>query len=81
MQPVDVSGISDLTIGYLLPRRPLTVAAFNSYAITSFTTSVMCINDLKLGYYLKIPPMTMFLAQVFNFTDHKVKLSFYSPFI
>ena len=42
---------------------------FKVYGYISMTQALTFVSDFKLGHYMKIPPRTMFMAQV-NFLQH-----------
>lgn len=56
--------ISELIIGYLYPGKPLANVCFKTYGTISMSQALSFTSDLKLGHYMKIPPKSMFIAQV-----------------
>ncbi|PIA48851.1 hypothetical protein AQUCO_01300038v1 [Aquilegia coerulea] len=56
--------ITEYIIGYVYPQRPLANMCFKVYGYVSMLQAISFLTDLKLGHYMKIPPRTMFLAQV-----------------
>lgn len=46
------------------PGRPLAMMMFKTYGYITMTQALAFIQDLKLGHYMKVPPRTMFSAQV-----------------
>lgn len=56
---------SEIISGYILPERPIALLIFKSLGIMGTSQAVSFCQDLKLGHYLKIPPRTMFAAQVY----------------
>ncbi|KAF7810501.1 oligopeptide transporter 7-like [Senna tora] len=56
--------ITELIIGYAYPGYPVANMCFKVYGYISMTQAVTFLQDLKLGHYMKIPPRTMFMAQV-----------------
>lgn len=56
--------ITELVIGYLYPGKPLANVAFKTYGYISMSQAVMFLADFKLGHYMKIPPKSMFIAQL-----------------
>ncbi|GAB2230392.1 hypothetical protein Droror1_Dr00014655 [Drosera rotundifolia] len=56
--------ITELIIGYLYPGKPLANVAFKTYGYISMTQAVSFVQDFKLGHYMKIPPKSMFYAQL-----------------
>ncbi|XP_068635317.1 oligopeptide transporter 7-like [Aristolochia californica] len=56
--------ITEYVIGYLYPGRPVANICFKVYGCNSMTQAITFLQDFKLGHYMKIPPRTMFMAQV-----------------
>ncbi|PSS04477.1 Oligopeptide transporter like [Actinidia chinensis var. chinensis] len=56
--------ITEYIIGYLYPERPVANMCFKVYGYISMTQALTFLADFKLGHYMKIPPRTMFMAQV-----------------
>ncbi|KAJ4956942.1 hypothetical protein NE237_013725 [Protea cynaroides] len=56
--------ITEYIIGYIYPGRPVANICFKVYGYISMTQAVTFLQDFKLGHYMKIPPRTMFMAQV-----------------
>ncbi|KAL5699954.1 oligopeptide transporter [Ranunculus cassubicifolius] len=56
--------ITELVIGYLYPGKPLANVAFKTYGYISMSQAIMFLSDFKLGHYMKIPPKSMFIAQL-----------------
>lgn len=56
--------ITELVIGYIYPGKPLANVAFKTYGYISMSQAVMFLADFKLGHYMKIPPKSMFIAQL-----------------
>ena len=55
---------TEFLIGYMLPGRPTAMMMFKTYGYISMTQALSFIADMKLGHYLKLPPRTVFTAQV-----------------
>lgn len=67
MSPVQTPGLNIITeymIGYLYPGRPVANVSFKTYGYISMTQAVSFLSDFKLGHYMKIPPISMFVVQV-----------------
>jgi len=60
-------------MGYLYPGRPVANMCFKVYGYISMTQALTFLQDFKLGHYMKIPPRTMFMAQVSVIRDHYKK--------
>ncbi|XP_078430059.1 oligopeptide transporter 7-like [Wolffia australiana] len=56
--------ITEYIIGYLYPGRPVANMCFKVYGYISMKQALTFLQDFKLGHYMKIPPRTMFMAQV-----------------
>ncbi|KAL2921758.1 Oligopeptide transporter 6 [Bienertia sinuspersici] len=56
--------ITEYIIGYLYPGRPVASMLFKVYGYISMSQALFFISDFKLGHYMKIPPRSMFMAQV-----------------
>jgi hypothetical protein len=48
----------------MYPERPVANMCFKVYGYISMTQALTFLQDFKLGHYMKIPPRTMFMAQV-----------------
>lgn len=56
--------IAELIAGYAFPGRPLSNMMFKTFAVQSLAEALYFVKDMKLGHYMKIPPRSMFIAQV-----------------
>ncbi|KAL5567719.1 hypothetical protein UlMin_024294 [Ulmus minor] len=56
--------ITEYIIGYMYPERPVANMCFKVYGYISMAQALTFLADFKLGHYMKIPPRSMFLAQV-----------------
>ncbi|GFP92654.1 oligopeptide transporter 7 [Phtheirospermum japonicum] len=56
--------ITEYVIGYLYPGYPVANMCFKVYGYISMKQALIFLQDLKLGHYMKIPPRSMFMAQV-----------------
>ncbi|KAF3432777.1 hypothetical protein FNV43_RR23879 [Rhamnella rubrinervis] len=56
--------ITEYVIGYLYPGRPVANMCFKVYGYISMVQALSFLGDFKLGHYMKIPPRSMFMAQV-----------------
>ncbi|KAI3948136.1 hypothetical protein MKX01_014735 [Papaver californicum] len=56
--------ITEYIIGYIYPGHPVANICFKTYGYISMRQAIVFLADFKLGHYMKIPPRTMFLAQV-----------------
>ncbi|CAG8758232.1 9793_t:CDS:10 [Dentiscutata erythropus] len=58
--------MTELVCGFLLPGYPIANVYFKTYGYRSLTQCLLFIQDLKLGHYMKIPPRSMFIAQIWG---------------
>ncbi|KAK4365541.1 hypothetical protein RND71_016899 [Anisodus tanguticus] len=56
--------ITEYIIGYLYPGYPVANMCFKVYGYISMNQAITFLQDFKLGHYMKIPPRTMFMAQI-----------------
>jgi len=56
--------IAELIIGYALPGKPVAMMMFKTWGYITMAQALNFTSDFKLGHYMKIPPRTMFTAQV-----------------
>ncbi|OWM81378.1 hypothetical protein CDL15_Pgr007416 [Punica granatum] len=61
---VGLNVITELVIGYFYPGKPLANVAFKTYGYISMSQALSFLSDFKLGHYMKIPPRSMFVAQL-----------------
>jgi hypothetical protein len=69
MQTPGLNIITEYIMGYLYPGRPVANMCFKVYGYISMSQALTFLQDFKLGHYMKIPPRTMFMAQVSS-TNH-----------
>ncbi|ESK86478.1 opt oligopeptide transporter [Moniliophthora roreri MCA 2997] len=63
-QQVGLNVITELVIGYILPGRPVAMMMFKTWGYITMAQALQFTSDFKLGHYMKIPPRSMFWAQV-----------------
>ncbi|EFW99104.1 small oligopeptide transporter [Grosmannia clavigera kw1407] len=56
--------LTEFIVGYMLPGRPLAMMMFKNYGYLCMSQALYFAQDLKLGHYMKVPPRTMFWAQL-----------------
>jgi OPT family small oligopeptide transporter len=61
---IGLNVLTEFIYGYIQPGRPLGLMLFKTYGYVTMSRALSFVADLKLGHYMKIPPRTMFLAQV-----------------
>lgn len=64
MQSPGLNILTEMVIGYIMPGKPLANVVFKTYGYMSMDQAITFLSDFKLGYYMKIPPRSMFIAQV-----------------
>jgi len=61
---IGLNVITEFIVGYMLPGRPIAMMMFKMFGYISMSQALAFCQDLKLAHYLKIPPRTVFWAQV-----------------
>ncbi|CAL5410326.1 unnamed protein product [Camellia sinensis] len=56
--------IAQFIFGYVLPGKPIANLIFKMYGRISTLHALSFLSDLKLGHYMKIPPRSMYMAQL-----------------
>ncbi|EON98785.1 putative small oligopeptide opt family protein [Phaeoacremonium minimum UCRPA7] len=59
-----INVLTEFIVGYMLPGRPLAMMMFKNYGYLCMSQALYFAQDLKLGHYMKVPPRTMFFAQL-----------------
>uniref|UniRef100_A0A453QH19 Oligopeptide transporter 7 n=2 Tax=Aegilops tauschii subsp. strangulata TaxID=200361 RepID=A0A453QH19_AEGTS len=75
MQTPGLNIITEYIMGYLYPGRPVANMCFKVYGYISMSQALTFLQDFKLGHYMKIPPRTMFMAQVSFYSNRFSVLS------
>ncbi|CAM8923698.1 unnamed protein product [Rhodiola kirilowii] len=55
--------ITEYIMGLILPGKPIANVCFKTYGYISMSQALSFLNDFKLGHYMKIPPISMFIVQ------------------
>ncbi|CAB4267361.1 unnamed protein product [Prunus armeniaca] len=55
--------ITEYIMGLILPGQPITNVCFKTYGYISMAQAISFLSDFKLGHYMKIPPISMFVVQ------------------
>ncbi|KAK0475963.1 oligopeptide transporter [Armillaria luteobubalina] len=63
-QQVGLNVVTELIIGYALPGRPVAMMMFKTWGYITMAQALTFTSDFKLGHYMKVPPRSMFWAQV-----------------
>ncbi|OAQ96988.1 hypothetical protein LLEC1_02254 [Akanthomyces lecanii] len=61
---IGLNVLTEFVYGYIQPGRPLGLMLFKTFGYVTMSQSLGFIADLKFGHYMKVPPRTMFMAQV-----------------
>ncbi|KAJ4353662.1 uncharacterized protein N0V89_005392 [Didymosphaeria variabile] len=61
---IGLNVITEFIMGYMQPGKPLALMMFKTYGFITASSALGFVGDLKFGHYMKIPPRTMFAAQV-----------------
>lgn len=61
---IGLNVLTEFVYGYMQPGRPLALMLFKTYGYITMSQALGFVSDLKFGHYMKIPPRTMFMAQV-----------------
>ncbi|KAI1762513.1 small oligopeptide transporter [Hypoxylon sp. FL1150] len=61
---IGLNVLTEFVYGYIQPGRPLALMLFKTYGFITMSQALSFVSDLKFGHYMKIPPRTMFMAQV-----------------
>lgn len=64
LQTPGLNVITEYIIGYIYPGYPVANMCFKVYGYISMKQGIAFLEDFKLGHYMKIPPRSMFMAQV-----------------
>ncbi|XP_062029741.1 oligopeptide transporter 2-like [Rosa rugosa] len=55
--------ITEYIMGLILPGEPIANVCFKTYGYISMAQAISFLSDFKLGHYMKIPPISMFIVQ------------------
>lgn len=61
---IGLNVISELVGGFIVPGKAIAMNMFKAYGCVTLTNALRFSQDLKLGHYAKIPPRSMFRAQI-----------------
>ncbi|KAK5664118.1 hypothetical protein OQA88_333 [Cercophora sp. LCS_1] len=61
---IGLNVLTEFIFGYIQPGRPLALMIFKTFGYITMSQALTFVSDLKFGHYMKIPPRTMFMAQV-----------------
>ncbi|CAF1578461.1 unnamed protein product [Adineta ricciae] len=63
-QSIELSPITELIAGFLMPGKPIANVTFKTYGSITHHQALSLISDLKFGHYMKIPPRAIFVTQL-----------------
>ena len=58
--------LSQMIIGLIIPGQTISVMAYKSLGVNSALQALTLISDLKLGHYMKVPPVAMVGCQLYG---------------
>lgn len=61
---ITLNVISELVGGFVVPGKAIPMNMFKAYGCMCLMSAIHFLGDLKLGHYLKVPPRSMFRAQL-----------------
>ncbi|KAL2276762.1 hypothetical protein FJTKL_00427 [Diaporthe vaccinii] len=64
-QQTGLNIITEMIVGYMLPGKPIAMMMFKSWGYMLSYNSLTYVQDMKIGHYMKIPPRSLFRAQLF----------------
>ncbi|GAA95778.1 uncharacterized protein L969DRAFT_87803 [Mixia osmundae IAM 14324] len=65
---IGLNVISELVAGFVIPGLPIGVITFKVYTYMVYSQCLALVGDLKFGLYMKIPPRSLFIAQLLGTT-------------
>ncbi|RIA91014.1 OPT oligopeptide transporter protein [Glomus cerebriforme] len=63
---IGLNVITEMICGYILLGRPIANVYFKCYGFVTLYQCLLLVSDLKLGHYMKIPPRSMFVSQLYG---------------
>ncbi|CAG8502912.1 8915_t:CDS:2 [Cetraspora pellucida] len=63
---IGLNVLTEMVCGYILPGRPIANVYFKCYGYMAMYQCLLLVSDLKLGHYMKIPPKSMFISQIWG---------------
>ncbi|KAF2395795.1 small oligopeptide transporter [Trichodelitschia bisporula] len=61
---IGLNVFTEYIISYILPGRPIAMMAFKTLGYITMSQGLTYAMDLKMGYYMKVPPRTLFWGQL-----------------
>lgn len=75
---VGLNVLTEMIIGFISPGQPIANIVFKTYGYMAMSQCLNLVSDQKLGHYMKTPPKSLFVAQLWGTI---VIISFFSLFI
>ena len=63
---IGLNVLMEFIYGFIQPGNPLGNAAFKTFGYMTVSQCLSLVSDMKLGHYMKIPPRSLFLAQIYG---------------
>ncbi len=63
-QSIAIQLFAEFIVGYMLPGKPVAMMIFKAFSFVLVNQASTFLGDMKIGHYMKIPPRTMFNAQL-----------------
>ncbi|KAJ3024500.1 UNVERIFIED_CONTAM: hypothetical protein HDU68_008107 [Siphonaria sp. JEL0065] len=63
-QKIELKAMGEIVGGFVFQGRIVSVAAFRTFSSCSLAQALLLVNDMKLAHYVKIPPLSLFIAQL-----------------
>jgi OPT family oligopeptide transporter len=63
---IGLNVVMEFIFGLIEPGNPLGNATFKTYGYMAVSQCLALISDMKLGHYMKIPPRSLFIAQLYG---------------
>ncbi|QDS77414.1 hypothetical protein FKW77_006407 [Venturia effusa] len=61
---IGLNVFTEYVISYLLPGRPIAMMVFKTLGYITMSQGLTYASDQKMGYYMKVPPRTLFFGQL-----------------
>ncbi|KAJ3091055.1 hypothetical protein HK102_001826 [Quaeritorhiza haematococci] len=63
---IGLNVLSEMVVGFLVPGEPIANVVFKTYGYMAMRQCLDLVGDSKLGHYLKLPPRSLFTAQLWG---------------
>lgn len=65
-QQVGLNVLTEFIAGMLLPGQPIANIVFKTYGYMAMSQALSLVSDLKIAHYMKVPPRSMLIAQLWG---------------